>query len=274
MTGSVWRTPCVRVEEVRVPARTRLRGHGHDAAHLCFLGSGLFEERHAGGVRTVEPGTLRVSPAGDEHDLTFRAESRCLLVLFVNGPGATEPPRPGERSFVTGPRVSALADRLAELLTPDRPDRVSALDVEALALELWAGAGEPGESGGASASPAPWLRRVRERIRDRPDAAPGTEDLAADAGYHPVYVARAFRRSYGLGIGEYARLVRAEHARRLLVGTDLTLSEVALRAGYADQSHLTRTMRRFLGTTPGRLRRARGGVVEVSRIQDPDSPSL
>lgn len=222
----------------------------------------------------MEPGTLRVSPAGDEHDLTFRAESRCLLVLFVNGPGATEPPRPGERSFVTGPHVSALADRLAELLTPDRPDRVSALDVEALALELWAGAGEPGESGGASASPAPWLRRVRERIRDRPDAAPRTEDLAADAGYHPVYVARAFRRSYGLGIGEYARLVRAEHARRLLVGTDLTLSEVALRAGYADQSHLTRTMRRFLGTTPGRLRRARGGVVEVSRIQDPDSPSL
>lgn len=270
MTGSVWNTPALRIEEVRVPAGTRLRGHGHDVAHLCFLGDGLFEERHRGRDQKVEPGTLRVSPAGDEHHLAFRADSRCLLLLVHGWPGATEPRLPEERSFVAGPRIRGVAERLARHLARSPGDGVSALDVEALSLELLAAALPPER--GREGRPPPWLGRIRERIRDAPGVTPSTAELAADADYHPVYVARAFRRHYGLGIGEYARLVRAEHARRLLVATDLLLSEVALRAGYADQSHLSRATRRFLDLTPGQLRRRRSGGVEVSSVQDPDPP--
>jgi AraC-like DNA-binding protein len=50
---------------------------------------------------------------------------------------------------------------------------------------------------------------------------------------------------------------RLEEARRLLIETELSIAEVALRCGFADQAGLTHAVRRVLSTTPGRLRRHR-----------------
>ena len=93
-------------------------------------------------------------------------------------------------------------------------------------------------------------------------------DLAAEAGLHPVYVARAFRQHFGIGVAEYARVVRAEHARILLATTEAPIAEIALLAGYADQSHLTRSMRRLLAATPSEIRQLRGRVVQVAGVQE------
>jgi AraC family transcriptional regulator len=110
---------------------------------------------------------------------------------------------------------------------------------------------------------------VRDRIREAPVAAVTTADLAHDSGFHPVYVARAFRDYYGIGVGEFARLVRADRASEMLRASAEPLARIAAHAGYADQSHLSRDMRRLLGHTPATLRRRRAGVLQVSSVQDP-----
>jgi AraC family transcriptional regulator len=51
--------------------------------------------------------------------------------------------------------------------------------------------------------------------------------------------------------------LRLERARRLLDATDVALSDVALRAGFADQAHFTRLFKRQFGVTPGAFTRAR-----------------
>ncbi|GFE82947.1 AraC family transcriptional regulator [Steroidobacter agaridevorans] len=49
--------------------------------------------------------------------------------------------------------------------------------------------------------------------------------------------------------------LRLEHVCRLLSSTDLSIAELAYRFGYADQSALTRAMRKATGMTPAAYRR-------------------
>lgn len=101
------------------------------------------------------------------------------------------------------------------------------------------------------------LRRVLNHIEARLDHSLAVADLAAVAHLSPFHFARLFRRSTGCSPHEYVLRRRVERARELLAYGDLSLADVAQRAGFADQSHLAKHTRRLLGTTPGALRRAR-----------------
>jgi AraC family transcriptional regulator len=96
--------------------------------------------------------------------------------------------------------------------------------------------------------------RARELIESQLNRTPSLSSLAAEAGCHPVTLARAFRRSFGCSIGGYIRRRRLEEAGRMLQQTDTPISIVALRTGFSDQAHLTRALRRASGRTPGALR--------------------
>lgn len=269
MTGTIWRTRSLRIEQVAVTAGTRLRAHGHDVPHFCFLSRGGLQERDRGGTRLVSPGTLRSSPAGDEHDLQFEVDSTCLLILVERDPGSIAPKLPARRQFVDTRRARGLMDDLTETLHHDHPP--SAFVIETVTLELLATTQRHGPE---ASEPPRWLERVKEWIRDTPGGPPAPAEMAAESGYHPVYVARAFRHHYGVGLGQYARLVRAEHGRTLLAATDVPLAQVAFRAGYSDQSHMTREMRRVFGATPVQVRRRDGRLVEVASLQDADALSI
>jgi len=52
------------------------------------------------------------------------------------------------------------------------------------------------------------------------------------------------------------RKLRVDAACRQLTTSDKPLSEIALSAGFADQSHFTKTFRRLTRTTPGEFRRS------------------
>ena len=72
---------------------------------------------------------------------------------------------------------------------------------------------------------------------------------------HPVTLARAFRTFYGCSVGEYLRRVRVDLAGRWLSDTNLGLAQIALSAGFCDQSHFSNVFRRIIGLTPSRYRR-------------------
>jgi AraC-like DNA-binding protein len=75
---------------------------------------------------------------------------------------------------------------------------------------------------------------------------------------HRVALARAFRRAYGISLTGYRRRARARHAARLLSESRMPLCEIALEAGFADQSHLCRVFRGEMGVTPRAFRRLGG----------------
>ena len=78
--------------------------------------------------------------------------------------------------------------------------------------------------------------------------------IAEEIGLHPVHVASTFRETRGLTIADRIRTLRIAEAERLLRDSAMPIAEVALCAGFADQSHFTKSFRRHLGVTPLRYR--------------------
>jgi AraC family transcriptional regulator len=79
--------------------------------------------------------------------------------------------------------------------------------------------------------------------------------MAAIARLSPNYFAWQFKRATGLPPHQYVIARRVERAKQLLQGgTDLSLAEVALRAGFSDQSQFSRHFKRLVGVTPGQFR--------------------
>jgi AraC family transcriptional regulator len=86
-------------------------------------------------------------------------------------------------------------------------------------------------------------------------APPSLGALAADAGVHPVHLARVFRRHNGESIGSRLRRLKVLRAFEQLPDSRRALAEITLDSGFTDQSHLTRVFRQVAGRPPGAVRR-------------------
>jgi AraC family transcriptional regulator len=98
------------------------------------------------------------------------------------------------------------------------------------------------------------LRAVVEYIEEHLDGSPSLDQLAAVACLSAYHFARQFKGATGLPPHQYVIGRRVERARQLLqAGTDLSLAEVAARAGFSDQSQFTHHFKRVVGVTPGQF---------------------
>jgi transcriptional regulator GlxA family with amidase domain len=73
--------------------------------------------------------------------------------------------------------------------------------------------------------------------------------LAEIAGRSPFHFSRVFRRSIGISPHRYIVHLRLQRALDLARSGQAGLSEIAIRTGFADQSHLWRWVRRVHGVS-------------------------
>jgi AraC family transcriptional regulator len=149
-----------------------------------------------------------------------------------------------------------------------------AVALESLGLELAAQALAPIAE---SDKRPPWLETAETFLADSFDQPIAVADLARAAGVHPVHLARGYRRWLGAAPGERLRTRRLERAADLLMRGRASIGEIALAAGFCDQSHLNRQFRQAYGVTPGEFSRLCGRRFDmdpdVASVQD-DGPSL
>lgn len=100
------------------------------------------------------------------------------------------------------------------------------------------------------------LQRVIAAIHDSPLEPWTVESLARLAGQSRTAFATAFRSATGFSPIDYLSQWRIELARRFLAETNLALSEIAQRTGYADPNTLTRAFTRVAGLSPSAFRRS------------------
>ena len=98
------------------------------------------------------------------------------------------------------------------------------------------------------------LRQVLSYIEDNLSQEISLGDVAAVGGLSISHFKSLFRESVGLPVHQYVIRRRVECAKRLLGEGKLSISQIALEAGFAHQSHLARHMRRLLGVSPRTLR--------------------
>lgn len=107
----------------------------------------------------------------------------------------------------------------------------------------------------------PATGRVARHLQRRPSARPS--DISRLTGWSPRTGQRRFRAELGLGPKRFQQITRfLRFLRRLDLEPDAPTAELAVAAGYYDQPHLHRDLRRFTGETPAAFRARRRGTFD------------
>ena len=250
-----------RVSSAQFPGSFRIDSHHHERACLSVIVDGFFEQRFRGRSVECPAGSVLVKPPEEWHrDWWGSAPTTHVIVEPERIDGALGPLRDVFEtiSHQVNPRAGFLARQLTRELNLE--DDLAPLAIEALSLELVVAAGRRLRQIRADAPPPDWLRRCRDLLLDQYQNPPLMRELASEAGVHASTFSTSFRRAFGLSPGEYLREHRLTRARVDLEATQDDIAAVALRHGYADQSHFTRELKRHTGLTPAAYRMwANGG---------------
>jgi AraC family transcriptional regulator len=248
--------------QARYQAGALRQRHYHDSAWVVFTLTGSFALTMRSAESLLTPRSLVYVPAGEAHSNVFGSQGAGVFVTAI------DPAWIGDRLEVVSAEVENPRIAPAGLLTGlalkiyrefRSPDTLSDLIVEGAFLELLGGwlRQDFHKDRGAPF----WLRQVKGLLHDSFREPVSLNQVARAAGVHPSHVAREFRRAYGMTIGEYVRNLRVEFvAERLLCpGKDtVSLTDLALDAGFSSQAHMAAVFHRVMGMPPGQYRKAHG----------------
>lgn len=235
----------------------QLNDHVHIGASLNLILSGSYPEKCEHKVQSEFPaGHLVYKPPQQPHSNRF--DGRYVRSLVVELASAQfERLSQEDAAFrkcwqVYDPSASALAQRLYyELMNYDRDSNPI---VESLSYELFAASSAVALRQRTRRTPQ-WLDRVVESLYTEFPNAPPIQELARIAGISPAHFARGFRLATGYTSGAFIRGRRVAMALERLEHGRASGSEIAAETGFADESHMIRTVRKAIFGTPGSFRR-------------------
>ncbi|HSB29078.1 MAG TPA: AraC family transcriptional regulator, partial [Pyrinomonadaceae bacterium] len=241
--------------ETAFVAHSRLPRHAHENSYFCFVLQGAYTERYRNREVVCRPSALTFRASCQTHEAFVHDADTRVFVLELS-PQWIERLRADsltlENAFeFYGSALTRVCARLNHEF--HKTDSAAKLAIEGLALELLAEAARQ-PSTGIGAAP-PWLRQAREMIVEHFSQTLKLTQIAGEVGVHPAYLATAFRKKFGVTVGEFVRKLRIEHACAELIKGDLPLAAIALHAGFVDQSHFSKTFKLYVGTTPANYRR-------------------
>lgn len=147
-----------------------------------------------------------------------------------------------------------------------RPDEVNQLFIDHMMLALTAHVaatygGYRHKAGTGRGALAPWqLARACDKLEADLGGKVPLQAIAAELGLSVSHFSRAFRAATGLPPHRWLLHHRVRTAKRLISERGLSLSEVAISAGFASQSHFTRVFSAVAGISPGAWRRDVEGI--------------
>lgn len=242
--------------ETAYGSNVRLPQHSHQAAYFCFVLQGAFTEHYQRQRRACNASTLIFHPPDEAHSDHFHSRTRCFNLEIAPVGMSAGRLHPGiEPTRFRNGLLRALVTRLYSEFR--NLDDLSPLVVEGLMLELIGEASRQSSRSSRSSRADPrWLEQTRDILRQQFRQSLTLSEIAQLVDVHHTHLAREFRRHYRCTVGEYVRRLRVEFACRKLSTSDTPLSEIALAAGFVDQSHFSRTFKIQTGLSPARYRAA------------------
>lgn len=220
------------------------------------------------------PWTLDYCPSGVTH--SHNAHQSRVRVLVIEIQRLRMEADEGKLERLRSPvslgaeRTRCLVSKLYRAFNQTEIDAASALEVEGILLMLLA---EILRFDGKKHQTPRWLCRAHEMVHERFRESLTLAEIAKAVGVHPVWLASAFHDAYRQTVGQMIRRLRVEYASGQLVSTERPLAEIALEAGFSDQSHFSNMFRRFVGVSPTQFRRnnALQMAPRLSRILQPQT---
>lgn len=241
--------------DLRHTAPRKLPMHSHELAFFALLLDGLYGERYGRRQSQYGPLSLMFRPAGIPHQdeigprgvRLYEIEIRPTWQKRLDDCSTTlDTPRD---DIGGGPLLWLGVKLFREVQTSSVLDDLA---VESLLAEMCSFAARTSQH--ESRHPPGWLSRVLDKLRIEHCRRLTLDELAREAGVHPVHLSRTFRRCVGEGIGEHVHRLRVRTACERMLDPYASLAEVSFAAGFADQSHFTRSFRRITGMTPAAFR--------------------
>ena len=99
------------------------------------------------------------------------------------------------------------------------------------------------------------LKTVLKYIRDNFDKDVTLEDMSAVAGFSCKYFCKFFKDMTGTTPINYLLTYRIERAARKLLGSDLSVTQIAFDCGFNDLSYFIKTFKAFKNTSPKEYRK-------------------
>jgi AraC family transcriptional regulator len=255
--------PSHRLVEAVYDAGTSLSAHAHGATSWALVLDGDFRSTTSTGLRRYCVNELGLLGAGMVHTNQYGLSgARCLIVENIRPDYAQRvaPVLADVGHFPSHSAPAAIAQRVYREFASR--DTAADLVIEGLLTTMVACAMRNnacsqhsvirGVSGPTTNNS--WLDRVRDLLHAEFRSKLRMRMLAEVAGVHEVHLARAFKLKYGCSPMYYVRRLRFAWAREQLSITDRPISEIAIEAGYSDQSHFGRHFRRQAGVTPAGYR--------------------
>ena len=229
--------------------------HSHDLARFSLFLEGSQTERLGAWQIEHKAMSLTFLPEGHEHDFyvhglwhrVFTIEVACSLTERVQNNFGRLVHMPYYEDCLSPWIVARIYTEFRTM------DDISPLVIEGLSLELMAATSRHSVKVNARRPPK-WLREARDMVQEQFTQPLSLRDIAQRVGVHPVSLARAFREHYRGTIGDTIRQLRIQFACQKLCASNAPLSEIAYEAGFADQSHFTRTFKRIMGLSPSAFR--------------------
>lgn len=230
--------------------------HTHDQFGIGYLIRGAQQsasvigsvEAQAGNVISVNPGEVHDGSPIGQGGRAWRMVYLDPSLIWSAGREVSEGKRDQIEFTLPVLRDPHLFEKTAALFSavtsPCSSD--AAMAVEELLLSILT---HFGEVGSPTVKGQLDLRRAIQRINDDPASPVSLEDLAVLTGASRFQVLRAFSKATGLTPHAYLMQKRLHLARRLMRANQ-SLAEVAIEAGFADQSHMNRLFLRNYGLTP------------------------
>ncbi|MDY0962790.1 AraC family transcriptional regulator [Massilia sp. CFBP9026] len=228
--------------------------HLHEEAHFVLVLAGTYISSAHGAPSLAPAPALVYNPPGTVHRDRFLGGKGRFMTISI------EPARldagdalhriPTFSSYLQHAACLRTAFSLARGMQ-GRPD---VFLLEAGVWELLAHTDT--RPGVAVRRPPSWMRHAYGAVMDGAvDPGLSIADVAASSGVHPVHLARVFRELFGCSPGELLRWRRIERACAMLRQQGRSVAEVALDAGFVDQSHMSHAFRQRFGMPPGAWRR-------------------
>ena len=231
--------------------------HGHE--RYCLQRGLHHEGRRPLGRSTWQeiPVGIAVWRSGDERRFQWRdgGRSQFLFIAPEQVEAVLGDERPLARSGQDAPLQSPVLDLIFDALRADLAQGSPAgpLVGDSLIAALIAYLAAPETPPAAEPLSAQARNRAIGFIEARLASPISLQELAEAAGLGVRQFTRAFREATGRSAHQYLLHRRVEQAK-VLIRLGVPLADVAVQCGFCDQSQLTRTFVRHVGTTPGRFR--------------------
>ena len=99
------------------------------------------------------------------------------------------------------------------------------------------------------------MRKIMKYIDTHYEEKLLLSDIAAAEGLDLYYLSHFFKESFGVTFQDYLLKIRCEHARQLLLTTELSLLDVSISCGFSDPKYFNRGFLRQFGCTPKEYRK-------------------